>query len=84
MMDSKIDNGDILGQVKMKTPKNISVYQSIEITKEMGGDLMVRVIENIKANKIKKIENKYDEKKYRTWPSVEQINDFRKNGGKLI
>ncbi len=84
MMDSKIDNGDILGQVKMKTPKNISVYQSIEITKEMGGDLMVRVIENIKANKVKKIENKYDEKKYRTWPSVEQINDFRKNGGKLI
>ena len=84
MMDSKIDNGDILDQVKIKTPKNISIYQNIKITKEMGGDLMVSVIENIKANKIKKIENKYDEKKYRTWPSVEQMNDFRKKGGKLV
>ena len=84
MMDNRIDNGDILDQVKLETPKNISIYENIKITKELGGNLMVKVIKKIIKNEITKIDNKYDEKKYRTWPTIDQLKEFRKDGGKLV
>ena len=84
MMDNKIDNGAILGQEKLKTPKNISIYQNIKITKELGGNLMVKVIKKMAKNEITKLDNKYDEKNYKTWPTIKQMKEFRQEGGKLV
>ena len=83
-MDDKIDNGEILGQVKIPRPSNPSMFNVIIDTKLAGGHLMVSVIENILAGNTKTKSSKKHTNDYYTWPTVEEIKEFRRNGGKLI
>jgi methionyl-tRNA formyltransferase len=83
-MDSKIDNGPILGQTKMFTPRNISMYQAIKITKSMGGELMLSVIEKYFENNVEELPNPAKPENYYSWPTIEQMRAFRKKGGRLI
>ena len=83
-MDDKIDNGALLSQVEVPVPKNPTMFSVINLTKKAGGLLMASVINDILAGQIEDKENFVDESEYFSWPSVEQIRDFRKNGGRLI
>ena len=60
------------------------MFSVINLTKKAGGLLMASVINDILAGQIEDKENFVDESEYFSWPSVEQIRDFRKNGGRLI
>jgi len=83
-MDDKIDNGQILGQIKIQTPSNPSMFKVIKRTKDLGGDLMCDVIRSLYNQKLKPKKNEAKPRSYFSWPSIEQIRDFRKRGGRLI
>lgn len=83
-MDSKIDNGLIINQEKIKIDKNCSMYDIIKKTKRIGGKLMLKSIVELKENRVNLKENKVDEHSYRTWPSLEEIIDFKNRGGRLL
>jgi len=83
-MDSKIDNGEILGQEKIERPKYCSMYEAIKLTKGIGGKLMLKVINQILDGSLEKKENLQKQEHYRSWPSLKDIKNFKKRGGKLI
>ena len=83
-MDNKIDNGEILGQIKTTMPKNPTMFKVIKITKDLGGDLMCDVIGNVIDGCLVKKPNQISKNKYFTWPSIKEIRDFKKKGGRLI
>ena len=86
LMDSKIDNGKILSQIKVNLPLNPSMFSVINATKAEGGKLMASVVESIKSNS-ELPENLINEKltpSYYSWPTIEQLKDFRSKGGRLI
>lgn len=83
-MDTKIDNGSILGQVTIATPKNPTMFKIIKETKIAGGNLMVSVIKDIIKDKIIDKPNDINPKDYYSWPTVKQMKLFKKNGGRLI
>lgn len=83
-MDDKIDNGAILGQVTIPMPESPTMFKVIRQTKQVGGYLMVSVINDIFYGNIKEKSNTVNPKDYYSWPTIEQINEFRRNGGRLI
>lgn len=83
-MDSKIDNGKILGQKLVKINSNDAMVDIIERTKEVGGELMCEVLININNGIMVPKDNDVTKGSYFTWPTVENFKDFRKKGGKLI
>jgi methionyl-tRNA formyltransferase len=83
-MDDKIDNGSILGQVRVNISDCRSMYQSIRKTKRAGGELMIDVIRRIINGSIQVTPNDISRGSYFTWPTIEQMHDFCKKGGRLI
>jgi methionyl-tRNA formyltransferase len=83
-MDDKIDNGKILAQIEIDITDCQSMFQVIQRTKKIGGKLMVDVIEQIRTGNIQPKPNDVSLGSYFTWPTVEQIREFRKRGGRLI
>lgn len=83
-MDDKIDNGAILGQVEIPKPSKLSMFNVIKATKQAGGHLMVSVISEILNDNSKVQPNHLESKDYYYWPTIEQIKEFRRNGGRLI
>jgi methionyl-tRNA formyltransferase len=53
-------------------------------TKALGGDLMVKAIEEIADGTVQSRKNETEKGSYYTWPTVEQAKEFRKKGKKLI
>ena len=83
-MDDKIDNGAILGQIKIPRPSEASMYNVIRDTKRAGGHLMVSVINQILSGHVKAQANNVNSEDYYSWPTVNEIKAFRRNGGRLI
>jgi len=83
-MDDRIDNGAILGQVKVSRPSDPSMFNVIRDTKLAGGHLMVSVIRDILDGNVKTQPNQVEKKDYYSWPTIEQIREFRRDGGRLI
>ncbi|MBL96685.1 MAG: hypothetical protein CMF52_02625 [Legionellales bacterium] len=83
-MDDKIDNGALLSQIEVPVPSDPTMFSVIKSTKRAGGLLMVSVINDILTGSLEEKENLVSEDDYFSWPSVEQIRDFRANGGRLI
>jgi methionyl-tRNA formyltransferase len=83
-MDTKIDNGAILGQVSVPVTGAMSMMDVIERTKLAGGDLMASVVERIRRGDATVSPNRPEEGSYFSWPSMEQMGDFRRRGGRLI
>ena len=83
-IDDKIDNGQILGQVKIPTPNRPSMLRVIKATKDSGGDLVCNVIRELISGTLDPQPNNVNQGSYFSWPSSEQIREFRKRGGRLI
>lgn len=83
-MDSKIDNGKILGQKKVTIDEDETMFTLILKTKKEGGEVMCQVLEELHQNKNKALENCADQGSYFGWPKIEELQHFRKNGGRLI
>jgi methionyl-tRNA formyltransferase len=55
----------------------------IRRTKQVGGDLMARVVQSIASGTATERENREEEGSYFGWPSIEQMRHFRRQGGRL-
>ena len=83
-MDTKIDNGDILMQERVKISPEDTIYSLLNKTKSIGGDIMVKVIQELYQNNLTSMRNHSNDNNYFTWPTIDQLYEFRKNGGKLV
>ncbi|REC63120.1 hypothetical protein DRF65_07810 [Chryseobacterium pennae] len=83
-MDSKIDNGKILNQKKIDIANDETMFSLILKSKEIGGNLMCETIQGIQNSNLNIKENLVENGSYFTWPTVEQFQEFTKNGGRLI
>ena len=82
-MDTRIDNGGILGQEVVAIEPGSTMLDVIRKTKRVGGDLMVRVVQGIAAGTVSVRENREADGSYFGWPSVEQMRQFCRQGGRL-
>ena len=82
-MDTRIDNGGILGQEVVPIEPNATMLDVIRRTKHVGGDLMARVVQAIASGTVSVRENREDEGSYFGWPSIDQMRQFRRQGGRL-
>ncbi len=83
-MDDKIDNGAILGQVRVPLTPGLSMFQVIRETKSAGGIMMAECVRQLLEGTSSPIPNNAQSGSYFTWPTVEQMRAFRRQGGKLI
>jgi methionyl-tRNA formyltransferase len=83
-MDNKIDNGPILGQVKINYDNAITMFELIKQTKDIGGDLTCKILIQIKYGTQTTVPNNIYNGSYFSWPTIEDMRLFRKMGGKFI
>lgn len=83
-MDDRIDNGAILGQREIAVSDGMTMFDLIRKTKEAGGDLMVEILGKILSGELQALPNRHEEGSYFTWPTIPQMREFRKRGGRLI
>lgn len=83
-MSSKIDDGMIIEQESIDISDCKTMFQLMKKTKELGGELMVRAINNITNNSVQVKPNDSEQGNYYSWPTVEQAKEFMKKGYRLI
>ena len=84
-MDDRIDNGGILGQARVPIEANMSMLALIQKTKAAGGDLMTDIVRRLaKDEKRNVLPNCTREDSYFSWPTPEQMKDFRRKGGRFV
>ena len=83
-MDDEIDNGAILGQCKVSIGRGMSMFELIDRTKLAGGKLVCDVIQSMQREDFETIENDHSKRCYHSWPTHDEMQDFRRNGGRLI
>lgn len=83
-MSALIDDGDIIEQGKVDLSDCKSMFQEIRKTKTMGGELMVKAIQDIQNGTVIRKKNEIEKGRYFTWPTVAQAKEFRAKGKRLI
>jgi methionyl-tRNA formyltransferase len=82
-MDTRIDNGGILGQEVVSIEPGTTMLEVIRRTKRVGGDLMARVVQAVASGTFSVRDNREEEGSYFGWPTIEQMRQFRRQGGRL-
>lgn len=83
-MSAKIDDGDIIEQGEVDLSDVKTMFQEMKKTKQLGGELMVKAIQDIQNGTVNVRKNDTTQGRYFTWPTVEQAKEFRKKGKRLI
>ena len=83
-MSAKIDDGAIIKQGSVDISDCKSMFQLMEKTKTLGGELIVQAIQEIEAGTVQSRPNNIEEGRYFTWPTTEQAIEFRAKGCRLI
>jgi folate-dependent phosphoribosylglycinamide formyltransferase PurN len=83
-MDDKIDNGGILNQCRVSIDPGMTMFQLIRKTKAAGGELMVRTIKQLMNGEVQVKSNPVEKGTYFSWPTIKQMREFRRRGGRLI
>lgn len=83
-MSTKIDDGDIIEQGSVDLSDCKTMFQEIKRTKALGGELMVKAIQEIADGTVKRRKNETEKGRYFTWPTIEQAREFRRKGKCLI
>lgn len=84
-MDDKVDSGAILGQVKVPIYPGDSMFDVIMRTKTAGGNLVCDIIRKMACGKKLEVKpNSFLDRNYFSWPTIEQMVKFRKQGGRYI
>lgn len=83
-MGEKLDDGDIIAQGKVDLSQCQSMFEVMQKTKKLGGELMVQAITQIEQGTVKPRPNIASEGRYFTWPKPEQIKELVKGGYRLI
>lgn len=82
-VDEGIDSGPIIVQEKVEIG-NKTQQQLIKETKQIGMNLILKSIDLIDKNKLKLIENPESEKSYYSFPTPEDVKEFKRIGKKFF
>ena len=82
-MDTRIDNGGILGQEVVSIEPGTTMLEVIRRTKRVGGDLMARIVRQMASSTVSARENREEDGSYFGWPTIEEMRQFRRQGGRL-
>ena len=83
-MSAAIDDGSIILQDKISLEGCKTMFDVMNKTKELGGDLMVKAILSIKNQTVVIKPNNTSEGQYYTWPKIEESRKFLRNGKRLV
>jgi len=83
-INAGLDDGNILMQKETAIAQNETLDSLIRKTKKFGAQMMVEAIAGIKAGSIEPRPNPKEESTYFTFPTKEQVSEFRKKGYRLI
>lgn len=83
-MSAAIDDGAIILQDTISLESCETMFEVMNKTKELGGDLMVKAILNIKNQTVVVKPNNTSEGRYYTWPTMEESKTFLKRGKRLV
>ena len=83
-MDERIDKGKIICQGEFDISSSITMFELIKRTKRLGGQLVEEAITKLQAGSLELKENRSSEGSYYSWPSIKEMKQFRKNGGRFI
>lgn len=83
-MSEKIDDGDIIiqGQVDISDCK--TMFEVMNRTKELGGNLLLEAVKKISSGQVERKKNDTTKGQYFSWPTIEDARNFRRKGKKLI
>jgi folate-dependent phosphoribosylglycinamide formyltransferase PurN len=82
-MDTQIDNGAILGQVRVALIADDTVSSVISKTKAAGLKVVLDVLRQMRHGAWNRLPNDRTTGSYHTWPSLDEIRAFRRRGGRL-
>ena len=82
-VDEGIDSGPIIVQEKVEIA-NKTQQQLIKETKQIGMNLILKSIDLIDKNELKLIENPESEKSYYSFPTPEDVKEFKRQGKKFF
>lgn len=83
-INAGLDDGDILMQKETAIAENETLDSLIRKTKRFGAQMMVEAIAGIKAGSLEPRPNPKEESTYFTFPTKEQVREFRRKGYRLI
>jgi folate-dependent phosphoribosylglycinamide formyltransferase PurN len=83
-MSEAIDDGSIILQDKISLEGCKTMFEIMNVTKKLGGELMVRAILSIENQTVQVKPNLTSEGRYFTWPSIKESKEFLKNGKRLV
>ncbi len=82
-VDEGIDSGPIIVQKKLRLG-GLAQWKLIEITKFLGIEAVVEALELIRSNKATVVENNDDESSYFSFPSKQDVKEFKQAGGRFF
>ncbi len=83
-MNEEIDGGDVILQDCRSIDKGTSVFELIGHTKELGTGLLLEAIRRIANGNIERVKMSSDGASFYSWPTLNQMLEFRKQGGRYI
>ena len=82
-VDEGIDSGPIIVQKKIEIG-NRTQQQLIKLTKKIGMDCILLAIDLIKNNNVKLIKNISKDKTYFSFPTAQDVSEFKKSGKRFF
>lgn len=83
-MSAKIDDGDIVAQDKVYIGDCRCMFELMDRTKRVGGEMMIKAIKALENGKLERRPNISSEGRYFTWPTDKQGKAFRAKKKRLI
>lgn len=83
LMNSDIDSGKVLTQIKVKITEGQSLWEIYEKCFRMSVDAVLQALDKIRENDYTPVENGY-EKEYYSFPTQEQWKEFREHKGRYV
>lgn len=83
-INENIDAGPILKRIKFRIEKNDTVQSLYDKISRYGISLLIEAIDDIENQKTELLENKFNTNNYSSFPTEEQVKQFRKKGCKFL
>lgn len=85
LMNARIDQGAILAQAEVPVRPTDTQFELVRRTKAAGTELLVEVVSRLaRGEAMETLPNHPEEGSYFSWPTLEQMRDFRRRGGRFI
>ena len=82
-MKEKLDEGDIITKAKINIKQGMSLHEHNYLCVRRGGEMLVRVLNQLAGGRKIKIERQTDGRYY-SWPKPDDVNDFLKKSYRLF